>query len=489
MIIMKNALRNITRAKGRNFLLGCIAFVIGLSACLALSIKEAAKTQKAEGLASLHISASIQMDREAMMEGLPQPGQEDSSSEDVKSNFKEKMANMQELSLEELQTYAKAASVKDFYYTMNTSVDGKDIEAVSTSQSDKDSSQPEGMPQGKGGDWMNQGDFTLEGYSSYDAMSGFVNGNNSLQEGAMFEEGSDAFTCIINKELATLNSIQVGDTITLANPSNSKQTWKLKVVGLYTSTDSQETQMGRTMSDPANQIYLSYEALNTIVKASETKEDTALRAQTNGTYTFANLADYEAFEDEAKALGLSDDYTVTSQDVNAYEQSLLPLENLSTYATYFLIVMLGIGGVILVILNIYHIKSRKYEIGVLAAIGMRKRKIALQFLCEIFLVTLLGIVLGSGIGAVSSVPLTNALLETQTAQSETTESPFAKEPGMMKERAMAKQSYIEEISSATDGKVVVELGGLALILTMLSGGIAVLSILRYEPLKILANRE
>lgn len=461
MIIMKNALRNITRAKGRNFLLGCIAFVIGLSACLALSIKEAAKTQKAEGLASLHISASIQMDREAMMEGLPQPGQEDSSSEDVKSNFKEKMANMQELSLEELQTYAKAASVKDFYYTMNTSVDGKDIEAVSTSQSDKDSSQPEGMPQGKGGDWMNQGDFTLEGYSSYDAMSGFVNGNNSLQEGAMFEEGSDAFTCIINKELATLNSIQVGDTITLANPSNSKQTWKLKVVGLYTSTDSQETQMGRTMSDPANQIYLSYEALNTIVKASETKEDTALRAQTNGTYTFANLADYEAFEDEAKALGLSDDYTVTSQDVNAYEQSLLPLENLSTYATYFLIVMLGIGGVILVILNIYHIKSRKYEIGVL----------------------------GSGIGAVSSVPLTNALLETQTAQSETTESPFAKEPGMMKERAMAKQSYIEEISSATDGKVVVELGGLALILTMLSGGIAVLSILRYEPLKILANRE
>lgn len=68
------------------------------------------------------------------------------------------------------------------------------------------------------------------------------------------------------------------------------------------------------------------------------------------------------------------------------------------------------------VLNIYHIRERKYEIGVLAAIGMNKRRIALQFICEILIVTLMAIMLGCGIGAAASVPLTNTLLQTQTVQ-------------------------------------------------------------------------
>ena len=56
MYILKNALRNITRAKGRNILIGCIAFVIGLSACLALSIREAADRERESGLSDLNIT-------------------------------------------------------------------------------------------------------------------------------------------------------------------------------------------------------------------------------------------------------------------------------------------------------------------------------------------------------------------------------------------------------------------------------------------------
>ena len=59
MYILKNALRNITRAKGRNILIGCIAFVIGLSACLALSIREAADRERESGLSDLNITATI----------------------------------------------------------------------------------------------------------------------------------------------------------------------------------------------------------------------------------------------------------------------------------------------------------------------------------------------------------------------------------------------------------------------------------------------
>ena len=251
------------------------------------------------------------------------------------------------------------------------------------------------------------------------------------------------------------------------------------------------------MMDPANQIYMSYEALHAMVEKSTADTDTALHAQTRGTYVFENVEAYDKFEAQARKLGLSDMYTVSSEDVAAYEQSLAPLENLSTYAGYFLAVVLLVGGVILVVLNIYHIRERKYEIGVLAAIGMNKRRIALQFICEIFIVTLMAIMLGCGIGAAASVPLTNTLLQTQTVQtSATQETDFPKEGGPQIEfggrsKGMEKEtvSYIQEISSAANGKVLLELGGIAILLTLLSAALAVLRILRYEPLNILSNRE
>ena len=157
------------------------------------------------------------------------------------------------------------------------------------------------------------------------------------------------------------------------------------------------------MMDPANQIYMSYEALHAMVEKSTADTDTALHAQTRGTYVFENVEAYDKFEAQARKLGLSDMYTVSSEDVAAYEQSLAPLENLSTYAGYFLAVVLLVGGVILVVLNIYHIRERKYEIGVLAAIGMNKRRIALQFICEILIVTLMAIMLGCGIPVLPQV--------------------------------------------------------------------------------------
>lgn len=63
--------------------------------------------------------------------------------------------------------------------------------------------------------------------------------------------------------------------------------------------------------------------------------DEAMTSFVNGTYTFSDVDEYEAFKEEVEA-ELGDYYTVSSSDVSAYEQSLEPLENLSKYAGYFL---------------------------------------------------------------------------------------------------------------------------------------------------------
>ena len=136
MYILKNALRNITRAKGRNILIGCIAFVIGLSACLALSIREAADRERESGLSDLNITATIRVDRQSMMEDMRKNAEE--TEQPDSGSMKDRMSSMKELSLEELKTYAQAKSVHDFYYTESVSLNASSIEAVSTSSDTTD---------------------------------------------------------------------------------------------------------------------------------------------------------------------------------------------------------------------------------------------------------------------------------------------------------------------------------------------------------------
>lgn len=486
MYMIKNAIRNITRLKGKHLLLGCITFVIGLATCLSLSIQAAAQTEKENGLENLTITATIAYDRQAMMESMR-------SSSTSEQDPKTMMKNVQSLSLDEMAQYAQAEAVKAFYYTGSVSVNGSGIEAITTQSSDTSNAE---MPQGKGmpgqGRFANMGDLSITGYSSHDAMQEFVDGVKTIKEGTLFEEGSVDASCLIHEEFAIYNDIAINDTIQVVNPQNEEEILSLKVIGVYTSdaTTSESNFMQMTMMDPANQIYMSYDALQKLIATSS--GDTAMTMQTTGTYTFQDVQAYEAFEEQAHALGLSDEYTVTSKDVMAYEQSLQPLKNLSTYATYFLFIFLIIGSCILIVLHMYHIRERKYEIGVLAAIGMQKQKIAFQFIAEIFFVTMTAIVIGCGVGAFASVPVTNALLSTQTGNETSMLPNESNAMDMQAPRKAFSSSTTEMISTveqATDVNVILQIIGIGVLLTLLTGGTSVLAVLRYEPLKILSNRE
>ncbi len=400
MYVLKNALKSVSRSMGRNILIGIIVFVISVSCCIGLSIRQAAESAKEQTLDSMSVTAQISIDRQAMMEQMMN-GSEGGFDRD---SFKSSMGVMSGLTIDEMQTYAAASTVKSFYYTSTISLNGTDeFEAVSTTTSTTDSTVSQesmgrpGMDQGKGGGFEKggmgqQGDFTIIGYSSDEAMTDFVSGTSSLTEGQMFEEGTSALEAIISDELATYNELAVGDTITVVNPNNEEETYMVTVVGIYSSqsTTSSEVMQGfSTSSDPANRIYMSYNAVQAIAEQSESvavvstdettgmETTTVIPTQVSGTYVFANVDDYNTFSEEVYELGLDETYTVSSTDLTAYEQSLLPLENLSEMAGYFLAVVFGIGAIILVVLNIFNVRERKYEIGVLTAIGMKKGKVAM----------------------------------------------------------------------------------------------------------------
>lgn len=540
MYIVRNALKCISRAKGRNVLIGIIVLVIAVSACVGLSIRQAAESARTETLSTLSVTATISFDRQSAMSGMmekPSEGQGDGRGEFDRDQFANMMGNISSLTLEEYQTYAAAESVKDFYYSLSVSVNGGEgLDPISTDTStDSDSNtqtQPDrnNMP---GGGMMGSGrpnrvmgmdsDFTVIGYSGEAAMTSFLDGTATVTDGQIFEEGTAAYECLISEELAVFNELAVGDTILIANPNSEEETYTLTVVGLYTDSTANDggfSMMGATISDPANKIYMSHTALQSIVEASaevsttQTDEDTGREFETglsgslSATYVFEDVAAYEQFETDVRTLGLDDSYTVSSTDLEAFENSLVPLNTLSTMAGYFLIVILVIGAIILIVLNIFNVRERKYEIGVLTAMGMKKQKVALQFLTEIFAVTLAAVILGAAIGAVSSVPVTNALLENQVSsqqsQGDRVEQNFGRgdkgNPPDMPDGMMGgsnpfgnlfggENAYVTEISSAMNLTVVLQMLGIAVLLTLAAGMVSMLFVMRYEPLKILANRD
>lgn len=550
MYIVKNALKCISRSKGRNVLIGIIVLVIATSACVGLSIRQAAESAREDALENLSITGTISFDRQSMMSEMGKPDGESSGSDKEesggfdRSKFKEMMGESSGLTLEEYEKYSEADSVKDFYYSATASVNGSDefepvtseteeeTESTSSSTSDNTTSS-EGNGQNvpndmgnmrggmMGGSMGSQSDFQIVGYSSESAMTDFINGTSTISDGAIFEEGTDNLDCIISEELATFNELEVGDTVEITNPNNEDEVYKLNVVGIYTDSSSNESSfspMGMTSSDPANQIYMSYTALQAIADKSEESNDedsdTSITSTLNATYVFEDVDAYEAFETDVRDMGLDDSYTVSSQDLSSYENSLTPLNTLSTMAGWFLLVILIIGAVILIVLNIFNIRERKYEIGVLTAMGMKKGKVALQFITEIFMVTLVAVIIGVGIGAVSSVPVTNALLEnqisSQQSQSQQIEKNFGRsgdmQQGNMPDGDMpsdkgekgsgfggffgnSSQNYVSEINSAINFTVVLQMLGIAILLTLVSGAVSMLFVMRYEPLKILANRD
>lgn len=551
MYILKNALRCIGRSKGRNVLIGIITQVIAVSACLGLSIRQAAESAKESTMEGLSVTATISYDRSSMMNdmmggGKGQGGQGGQGGRFDRDQFADMMGNASSLTLEEYQTYATAESVEDFYYTMTASFNGNDaLLPVSdeTDEEEEDSSSSGfggfggfggggmGFPGGgKGG--FTSSDFSVIGYSSDKAMTAFMDGTASVLEGGtMFEEGTAEMVCVISEELALYNTLSVGDTITLVNPSLDTETYELTISGFYTSSANNDFSMSMfgKNQDPANQIYMSAAALQVMLDASDEasvtvtnettgrESDSAVTGSLAATYVFADTEQYEAFEAQARALGLDDSYTVSSSDLMAFENSLTPLKTLSTMAGWFLVVILIIGAVILVVLNIFNVRERKYEVGVLTAMGMKKWKVATQFLCEILVVTMISVFIGAAVGAVCSVPVTNALLagqvESQTSQQTQMDENFGR-PGNFGggfpsgdmgtppsgmpggnggnpfETMFGNAAdYITEVNSAMNLTVVLQMLGVGLLLTIVAGMASVSFIMRYDPLKILANRD
>ncbi|MBS7020916.1 MAG: ABC transporter permease [Firmicutes bacterium] len=482
MYFIKNAWLTIKRNVGRNLLVAIIFIVIACACTVTLAIKTSANQLIQSYDSKYDIEASIQLNREAVMKDF------EAGTDNLENNQK-KLEQISSLSVDEIKNYGESDYVTSYYYTYEFQLNGSELEKASsefTERRDKRQEDEDNQEADENEKKITQGDFTIKAYNSYDAMNDFISGNYKITDGEIDSDFTSQ-TCIIHEELATLNDIKVGDTITLVNPDNENLTYELKVTGIYQSSNEDMDGPFQMFSNSANTIIT-----NQSVAEKVTNDDGELRTQITPTYLLKNKDVITNFEKEVSQKGLDENYQVTT-NLDSIQNETKAISNLGNFANIFFIITFVIGGIVLFVINMIHIRERKYEIGVLRTIGMKKSQVALKFLCELFLISITSIMIGSGIGAMISVPTANQLLKQEINSSQNEQQQISENFGrggkgmeMRNQNNTLKQ--ITEIHAAVDISVLGKVLVIGIILTLVGGLAAIFNIARFSPLEILRER-
>ncbi len=483
MYILKNALVSIRRNKGRNILIGIIVLIIACASAITLSIRNAASTLVASYDSKYDITGSIGVNRENLMQDF-KPGEDDMESR------KDIFASIPSLTVADIDNYGKSDYVKSYYYTYNLSMNASNITKATSETSTTGGMQ---FGQREGNTTINRGDFTIEGYSSYDAMVDFINGKYTISQG----EVSNDFTssnCVISDELATINGLKVNDKITLVDPNNTTSTYELTITGIYKENDSSESS---TSTDTRMNMFSN--SANTIITNSKTVEnmltnDSTLKANLNPTFILTSKDVIDKYKAELTTKGLNENYTLTT-NLDTIESGTQTIKNVSTFAMTFLIIVLVIGSIVLFVINMINVRERKYEIGVLRTIGMKKSLVITQFATELLIISVVGLIIGCGIGSLISVPTANHLLQQEVTQAKEEKTSignnFGRQGGFNMgnfRMGVANIDYVSTINAVVDYKVLMQLLGIGLLLTIFSSMAATIAISRFSPLAILRER-
>lgn len=523
MYILKNAWRNITRSKGRNILIGIIIIVISASCAVTLAIRESANKIVKSYVESNPVTAEISMNRNKLMESLRDG---DKSQEEMINAFND----IKSITEDEVKTYGDSKYVDSYYYTLSLGVnaDGlteatdslvKETTTTKTTTSSRSFSGggPGGFPGGgfPGGgssttrktttkktekiynEKASKGAFQLVGYNSYEDMKEFINGQYKITDGEVNEDFTGNYA-VISEELATLNDLKVGDTIKIVDTDNSKNTYELTITGIYKESSDDSNNVTNMFSGSANKIITNTTVVNTILEKNED-----LEATVTPTYILKDVDAADKFSKEVTSKGLGEYYEVTN-NVDEIKEATSSITNVKNFATTFLIVTLIIGSVVLIVINMINIRERKYEIGVLRTIGMKKIKVAYQFMLELLIVALFSLSIGACVGSVTSVPVANNLLKSEISSSSNEYDDVSSNFGMKSSKSkdvrpgpdgnpmpnfrVKKIEKISNIKAVVNIKVLGELLGIGVLLTIVSSFASMIAISRFSPLTILKER-
>ena len=464
MYILTNAVKNLVRNKGRNILIATVTLAIIIGAVVTLTINNAAAKIIEDIRLDLGSRVEIKQDFIEMRQaGLD--GRTDASY----------------ISLEQFENFAQSDYLRktifsaEMYACSDTFFAIGDEEKGTATRINDD------------GEEVLVETLKLVATSDSDMLRDFGT-EREIIEGKMFYEVGE---CIIGAELAALNSISVGDVIRIKGASYAPdKSYELIVTGIFSDlTDEYNgnwflSMYGRFADSRRNEIITSWDTL--IGAGWESNHGLNMTTE----YFLKDPDRIAAFEAEVRSQGLPVTYGVSINRA-AYDKVVGPMSSMKGAVTTFMTVILILGTVVLALLSFMAVRERKYEVGVLRAMGMERGKVAFGILAEAVMIAVACLLIGLSTGNAMAQPIADGILSGKVAEVEAVpERNVALFAGGQSQIGDGSSGYVpeSEIQVSLSMDVIVQIIFITLGLAALSGIIGVVIITQYEPLKILRER-
>ncbi|MFT3656303.1 hypothetical protein DALLNEIH_02739 [Bacillus sp. B01(2024)] len=400
MNFIKRAFWSMKAKKGKTFMQLVVFSVICIFVLSGLTIQSAAKKSSELARQQLGGSVTLQADRQKQMTQQQKDGE--------KRTFESTP-----ISVSDAKKLTSLQHVKNYNFLTTASANAESFDAIKSSGDSADNSSGGRRFQG-GGRQMISADISVEGVLSTVLLDDFTGGGSKITDGrAITKADADAKVAVINETLADQNKLKVGGSITVSSATDDSVKTKLKIVGIYKTTSSGDDQAEHfSFLNPDNKIYTPYTAAAAL-KGSDNKNKIS-----SAVYYMDDAKYIDSFVAAAKKTSIDDKtYTLTTND-QVYQQMVGPIENVASFSKNVVYLVSIAGAVILGLIVMMSIRERKYEMGVLMAIGEKRRKLIGQFLTEILIVAVIAIGIASVTGSLVANQLGNQLLSQQVSSAD-----------------------------------------------------------------------
>lgn len=478
--MIKRSWLSISRKRSKTVILGVLMFVIANLVLATIFIKNATNESMRYAKSNLGSEVYLQADMEKLMS-------ERENSESFNTGERQMIRiERPEIYIETVKALADSSYIKDYTYSISSSASAVNFEAIESSVTND---RP-GF-----GEMLNEmGDIQIEGVNAYAYISGVQNKTITLKEGTYFDE-TTSNKAIISYELAEQNSLTLGSKIILKNNSKSEEV-ELEIIGIYSTTESDDN---RSFINSSNKIYMNVETASAFL--SEEDYNSGNYSVNNVTYYLNDPETLDTYIEEANSKVPTLGENNLKLDINntAYESMIAPIESVGSFATTILIIVVLASVVIISLLINNQVKDRKYEIGVLMALGETKKNMVVQILIELLIVSAFAFVLSTFTSLFVADKMAGSLLENQIKMSEEQSNNNFGRPGLSvggpnfnKNGMNNKNSDIEVIdqinvvSNLSDYIMSFSLGFIIILASM---ALPTYNIMKYEPKTILTRRD
>ena len=463
MYIIQNALNNLVRNKGRNILIAAIVFAVIATTVVTLMINNTASGVIDDYRSRFGAQVNISVDIDKFIRNNPPTGGPGAIA-------------LPQVSAQQSISFADSNYIREYIMRVSKDVTSDSLTAI-------DEGLGGVMPTPVGGGGHTMGKLMLT-----NLFLDFDNGMRFIMDGGRMVEKDNE--CVISEDFAKLNNLTVNDEIiltgTMTGSDGTSRTaeYVLTIVGIYYDFTEEYTGARMSLSNKRNEILTT---TNTLI-SSMNENETGLSV--SATYFLKEPSMASDFESEIRTKGLSD-FMAVNVDEDGYNKIVAPVEGLRSVSVTFMIVVLVLGSLIITLLSSIAVRERKYEIGVLRAMGMKKGKVALGLWSELLIITGICLCLGLAVGTIIAQPVGDMLLagQVEAAQAITQPSPGGpinlSNPGSSLSNALPTLEHIDIGLGLT---TILEIIGISLLIASVAGLFSISRITKYEPIKILMER-